>query len=486
MKPKFSTFSILAASFLALLGSTISAPPLAAQTWAPTGSMSTGRADFTATLLPNGMVLVAGGNSSVGGPNSALSSAELYDPATGTFTPTGSMISARSGHTATLLPNGKVLVAGGGNPSVVTSGAELYDPTAGTFAPTGSMISARGGHTATLLGNGKVLVAGGTVGNDVSINSAEIYDPATGAFTATGSLITARAVPTGTMLGSGQVLVAGGFDTGVVALATAELYDPSTGTFTATGSMNSVRFSHTATLLSNGTVLVAGGSTGPDYTSTADLYDPATGTFTATGSMTVARAFQTAALLNNGQVLVAGGQNTPSPNTQNLSSSELYDPATGTFTATGSMTVARTRHVAALLGNGQVLVAGGYLALTSAELFQPIQYDICSLYDETKSVKSGAAYPIKLYLCDANGADVSSSSIIVHATYITGISNFSGTVDDTGDANPDNDFRFDSTLGPSGGYIFNLSTQGLASGTYMLLFTAGADPTTHSVNFGVH
>ncbi len=125
-------------------------------------------------------------------------------------------------------------------------------------------------------------------------------------------------------------------------------------------------------------------------------------------------------------------------------------------------------------------------APSSGTLTERIEYGICTLYDQTKSVKSGAAYPIKLYLCNATGADVSSSTIVLHATSIVGLSTFSGTVEDTGNANPDSDFRFDSTLGPSGGYIFNLSTQGLASGTYNLLFTAGSDPVTHSVPFGVH
>lgn len=123
--------------------------------------------------------------------------------------------------------------------------------------------------------------------------------------------------------------------------------------------------------------------------------------------------------------------------------------------------------------------------VSSGSLTQNVEYAICPLYDQTKSVHSGAAFPIKLELCDANGNDLSSSAIVVHATSLTAVSGFSQTPDDTGNANPDNDFRFDATLGSTGGYIFNLSTGGLASGTYSLQFTAGSDPVTHSVNFGV-
>ncbi|HEV2349102.1 MAG TPA: SBBP repeat-containing protein [Terriglobia bacterium] len=113
------------------------------------------------------------------------------------------------------------------------------------------------------------------------------------------------------------------------------------------------------------------------------------------------------------------------------------------------------------------------------------EYGICALYDQTKAVKGGAVFPIKVMLCDANGNDVSSSSVVLHATAVTMVSSYSGIPDTVGNANPDNDFRFDTTLGPTGGYIFNLSTNGLASGTYSLQFTATGDPVGHAVIFGV-
>ena len=243
----------------------------------------------------------------------------LLDPSWAT---TGSMATARDFHTATLLPNGKVLVAGGENSSDgILASAELYDPAAGTFASTGTMATTRRFHTATLLTNGKVLVAGGD--NGTALASAELYDPAAGTFASTGSMVIARYGNTATLLPNGKVLVAGGYNAGVD-LASAELYDPAAGTFASTGAMATVRVSHTATLLPNGKVLVAGGA-GPGYLASAELYDPAAGTFATTGAMATAREQHTATLLPNGKVHVAGGQGASGF----LASAELYDVGDG-------------------------------------------------------------------------------------------------------------------------------------------------------------
>lgn len=320
----------------------------------PTGSMSTGRTAHSATVLQDGKVLVAGGSSCFFGgyyyysTSCPLTTAEIYDPAGGTFTSVAAQMSVtRNFHTATLLPNGKVLLAGGPGAT-----AELYDPTSGTFTATGSMNVARGGHTATLLNTGKVLVAGG---NNVSgvLASAELYDPASGTFTPTGALKDARTSQTATLLGNGKVLILGGSGSGTNAtLASAELYDPASGTFSSTGSLGTSRFNHTATLLNNGKVLIAGGSTSGNPLGSAELYDVASGSFMATGGMVVKRQSHIAIGLGNGNVLLAGGQ-------QGDYTAELYDPVAGTFSQTGSMGVGRSIGAAALLADGRALVAGG-------------------------------------------------------------------------------------------------------------------------------
>ncbi len=330
--------------------------PAQAQTFSATGSLTTARNGHTATLLGNGKVLVTGGDNS-----GALASSELYDPATGTFSATGSLSTARSYHTATLLGNGKVLITGGYNSGSPLASTELYDSATGTFSATGSMATARGFHTATLLGNGKVLVTGGL--SPVTLASSELYDPATGTFSATGSLTTARYAHTATLLSNGKVLITGG-DNG--RLSSSELYDPATGTFSATGSLVTGRAYHMAALLGNGKVLITGGYGSSGGLASSELYDPVTSTFSATGSMATARSIHTATLLGNVKVLVTGGDNSG-----RLASSELYDPATGTFSATGSLTNARYYHTATLLGNGKVLVTGGDNsgALASSELY---------------------------------------------------------------------------------------------------------------------
>jgi len=192
----------------------------------------------------------------------------VFAQAPGTFAPTGFMKLARGYATATLLLNGKVLVAGGqyySGAQYVTKTAELYDPASGTFSYTGQMTIPRYAHTATLLQNGKVLITGGLDNNSNVRGRAELYDPATGAFTATGNMSLARQHHTATLLPNGKVLVAGGFyysdptyETYIT--DTAELYDPATGAFTSTGNMAFARVAHTATLLGNGLVLIAGGA----------------------------------------------------------------------------------------------------------------------------------------------------------------------------------------------------------------------------------
>jgi hypothetical protein len=350
-------------------------------TFSPTGSMTEARVYDTATLLTDGSVLVTGGTVPEGTDAVPVSSAELYGPKTGAFTATGSMDTSRTSQTATLLPNGRVLVAGGYggcNASICNTlaSAELYDPATGTFSPTGSMATPREDQTATLLSDGQVLITGGGEPGNISFASAELYNPATGAFTATGSMATARAGDTATLLTDGRVLIAGGQGpTAGDVLASAELYDPATGTFSPTGSMATARSDQTATLLSDGRVLIAGGGDTSGALASAELYDPTTGTFSPTGSMTTASEYHTATLLPSGRVLIAGGEGNGTGDVV-LASAELYDPTTGTFSPTGSMTAVCTAQTATLLSDGRVLLAGGgdpYAGstLASAELYQP-------------------------------------------------------------------------------------------------------------------
>lgn len=332
----------------------------------PTGSMTVARLDPTGSLLGDGNVLIIGGCTCI--------TAELYEPATDKFVLTGSMNVVRvDGMTATRLQDGRVLITGGEDTSQTPlASAELYDPKTGTFSPTGSMITARSGQTATLLADGKVLVAGGYDTSGAARATAELYDPKTGTFSATGSMTATRDGHTATLLADGRVLLAAGAASCVLGqpLATAELYDLNSGTFRSTGTMITARLAQSAIPLSDGRILVLGGNSSciqEKPLASAELYDPETGRFASTGSMTVARDAQSAVLLGDGRVLVVGGDGL---------SAELFDPGTGSFAQTGSTVVALDDASATLLTDGRVLLAGGAVdasgaTLPSAELYQP-------------------------------------------------------------------------------------------------------------------
>ncbi len=360
----------------------------ARHTWFATGPMLDARAGHTATLVTEVIteatpsftstrVLVAGGF----GPTGVLSTTELFDPRTGTWAATGPLQTARVWHMATALLNGRVLVAGGQSACaplcLSLASAELYDPATRIWTPTGSMHDGRFDGTMTRLDDGRVLVAGGfsnvTTDNSVGVtqptsgtqlSSAELYDPATGTWTQTGSMLFARERHTATLLADGRVLVTGGLTCPITGrcyyMDKAELYDPATGTWTRTGDMTTPRSGHSATLLQDGTVLVAGGCgviPCNQALASAEIYNPATatGTFTSTGSMPRARTGQRATLLPTGKVLIDGGEN----NSIVYSTALLYDPVKGMFHYTNHTTQRRLNDTATLLPDGQVLVAGG-------------------------------------------------------------------------------------------------------------------------------
>ena len=331
-----------------------------------TGNLNIARTGHTATLLANGKVLVVGGWDYAG---VDVPGAELYDPTTGIWTLTGyTKCTAPELHTATLLFDGKVLFAGGGC-------AELYDPVTGTFTLTGSMNEWRIYHTATRLADGRVLVAGGAMDNwdGTPIGSAEIYDPTSGRWTLTGALDEARFAHTATMLRDGRVLVLG--------YSSAELYDPNVGVWKNAGALTLSRSYHQATLLPSGKVLVTDGEeSGSLSVRDSELFDPTTGTSTVTGGLNVARAIATATLLQSGDVLVAGGilmHSTPTSTVYvPVASAAKYDSTSAQWQSVGEPITPRYRHTATLLQDGRVLVAGGSfvrdtggIPLASAELY---------------------------------------------------------------------------------------------------------------------
>ena len=371
-------FSPKSAARFACITTLVLTSALCFASWTQTGSMHSARASHTATVLPNGYVLVAGGTSN----NGALASSELYNPGSGTWSYTGNMNVGRASAQAVLLGNGTVLVMGGcvNNDclSSTTKSAEIYNPANGTWTLTGSMGKGRAEFVAALLPNGKVLVAGGCTAYNANgctsvTVAAEIYNPATGFFSSAGSMRAARMAMSGTLLPNGKVLIAGGQTAASDALSSAELYDPVAKSFSLSGRMITPRSDHTATLLSNGLVLIAAGeNVNGVSTAKAELYNPVTRTFAATGNMPATRQEQKAALLANGYVLVSGGNRVTLSGTTVLATCALYNPGTGAWTTAASLKSARVDHSSTVLASGKILDAGGDDAnneLISAELY---------------------------------------------------------------------------------------------------------------------
>lgn len=368
--------------------------------WTKTDNLGSNRVMHSATLLSDGKVLVVGGTRHAPRDfftaTSFLRTAEIYDPALGTWRGTGDMQAARGNHTATLLANGKVLVAGGfGENGVPLGTSEIFDPATGAWTRTaGNLSTSRAHHTASVLSNGKILIVGGVGTGNSILNSTEIFDPATLLWTRARTLGTGRWAHTETFLPGGKVLIAGGYGApGSTIQNTAELYDAAADTWTRTGgNLGVARSHHTATRLLNGKVLLAGGLGPTGMMSRAEIYHPATETFTATGvPLNTGRWLHTATLLRNGNVMVAGGNTDDNFGQSATGVTETYDPATDSWAATGQLHARRHSQTATLLHNNKVLATGGMHAaatLKSAELYDTFDtrplFSTCSAVTVTR------------------------------------------------------------------------------------------------------
>ena len=356
-----------------------------AGTFAATGNMTAPRLRHTATLLPDGKVLIAGGDTACyTGLLYCLrpDHAELYDPAAGTFTATGSMTTTYVTG-AVLLPNGKVLIAGY-LPGVTqtTASLELYDPSTGNFTIAGKPATLTAVDSASLLNDGSVLLIG-RAGTPPPGVHAELYDPVSETFSPIANWPRQDNYLYPVVLAGGEVLLAP-YDS----LSGCEIYDPVTGTFNLTGALGDFLGVPHRTLLLNGSALFTGGSDWLGNTNRAKLYDPAAGIFASNGSMSTPREDHSSTLLPDGTVLVAGGAGQSGNGYPPLASAEIYDPATSGFSTTGSLASARIAHTATLLNNGQVLITGGTAftgggqplptgtpinGMSSAELYTPAE-----------------------------------------------------------------------------------------------------------------
>lgn len=333
------------------------------KSWAPTAAdqsirrvatLRAARAAHTATTLPSGGILLAGGMTEGGG---SLASVERFDPRDNSIHEVGSLAAPRAGHTATLLPDGRVLVAGGYNGDYLSS-LEVFEPSTNRFHASGSLVEGRSGHTATLLPDGRILFAGGVGHGWTFLRSAELFDPATGRSELVGSMGVPRESHTATLLQDGHMMIVGGHSgrrQNMVVYSSAEIFSLQSRRFTSTGMLGTPRHKHDAVKMADGRVLVIGGADRSDrvYYATTEIYDPRTGLFERGPSMANARykIAGTAILLPDRNVLVTSGAQT----------AELLDVAHGQFRAIGGRLPAALRFAAAApLRNGDVVIAGGY------------------------------------------------------------------------------------------------------------------------------
>jgi len=313
--------------------------------------LTTPRSGHTATLLDGGGVMLAGGWDGT----ATMAQVEVIDAAAGTAEPCGALLHARSDHTATPLANGGVLLAGGHADGSTLDSAEVWDPSTCTSQATGAMGSARAGHVATLLDDGRVLLIGGEGPAGKPVRRAEIYDPASGTFEGAGRTQGGHIGVATTLLPDGRVLVTG--TTLTKGAGPAELFIPRKTKWKALGGTGR-RAGHTSTLLRDGRVLLAGGLVGMAGYGATQLFDPADGSFLDLPPLTAPRSRHTATLLPDGRVVILGGSDFGFE----VSPIEIFDPASGGFAVAGELESPRDGHTTTLLPDGRLLIAGGDFA----------------------------------------------------------------------------------------------------------------------------
>ena len=347
------------------------------------------RSLFLSFLIVGSLVLVSfacGGGSGNGDEEQAVLPTPMVLIDTPTPLPTNSMSFARGTHTATLLQDGRLLIAGGddgsGRLEAITDTSELYDPSTGRWEPGGAMGRQRTQHTATLLNDGRVLLVGGAGVLQAGIQEqqlerplieTDLFDPNSETWSFAGEISIPRDHVAGALLSDGSVLVAGGNDgkgTETSVLASAEIFDPATGQWSSAGSMSQPRQGHSLVPLADGAALVAGGDAGEDPFQSVEIYDPSSATWSNAPDMADARERFAAVALQDGKVLVVGGGGASG----HLASAELYDPGNGAWSPAAEMSSTRLKPAAVVLQDGKVLVVGGLGAgqfLTTAEVYDP-------------------------------------------------------------------------------------------------------------------
>jgi hypothetical protein len=344
---------VVAAGIATLMSDDSVSIPAGAPVVSHIGEMSLHRAAHQATVLESGEVLITGGCAG-DGCTPFHPSAEVYDPADQSFRSAAPMSLPRASHTATLLQDGRVLIAGGCSAEGATARAEIYDATADRWMRAGDMAEPRCSHVAVPLGDGRVFVMGGGGGRLGELSSAEVFDPATSSFSSLGRMRNNYYLAT--PLRDGRILLTGGQSDRGEIIASAAIFDPGSGQFERTGQMATGRVKHAAAPLSDARVLVIGGSDhrgfGGRFNST-EIYDPESGRFSPGPELRYGRhkIRDAVAVLPSGAIVVVGGAIRP----------ELYDPADRIFLPVrGELSGPQMFATASVLKSGEVLVLGGY------------------------------------------------------------------------------------------------------------------------------